>query len=289
MNIKSKLIVRKKEVPENMAIEEYILRTTGIKDVIRQFPAPESSLIDLKTNYSQELKSSVISMANSLNSAKYRSEALREIPDNYEVIPLTYNPSSKSPSLASPVPLSNMEEKKGPGMTEGKDSELDTLSINKLSSFILGTPLEDLLNKIPRTIVRSKIVIHRATMEMNDPRAQLMWHRDGSIFFNLRLLIPIQSSANFGMEYVSSEGDEKSVACFNFLEDHLYAVDTHRPHRYFSRQISGETRIGLVIGVSPWFDYDPEAECWRSNEFYGEVHPLDMIKKGHVISFQSGV
>lgn len=228
-------------------------------------------------------------MANSLNSAKYRSEVLREIPDNYQIIPLAFNPSSKSPSLASPIPLSNIGENRGPGLTEGKNSEQDTLSINKLSFFIHGTPLEHLLKTISRTIVRSKIVIHHATMEMNDPRSQLMWHRDESIFFNLRLIIPIQSSANFGMEYVTFEGSEKSVASFDFLEDHLYALDTHRPHRYFSRQITGETRIGLVIGVSPWFDYDPETECWKSNEFYGEVHPLDMIRRGDVISFQPGV
>jgi hypothetical protein len=40
--------------------------------------------------------------------------------------------------------------------------------------------------------------------------------------------------------------------------------------------------VHLVLGISPWFDYIEEEDCWISNEFYGEMHPHDMLTAGHV-------
>ena len=37
----------------------------------------------------------------------------------------------------------------------------------------------------------------------------------------------------------------------------------------------------MVLG---WFDFDQDSQTYYANEFYGEMHPFDMLAKGHVIS-----
>jgi hypothetical protein len=38
-----------------------------------------------------------------------------------------------------------------------------------------------------------------------------------------------------------------------------------------------------VLGTIPWFDYDEDSRTYYANEFYGEMHPYDMLANGHVV------
>jgi len=44
------------------------------------------------------------------------------------------------------------------------------------------------------------------------------------------------------------------------------------------------TRTHLVIGVSPWYDYNSKNNTWSQNEFFGNKHPFDMLLDGDIIS-----
>jgi hypothetical protein len=59
-----------------------------------------------------------------------------------------------------------------------------------------------------------------------------------------------------------------------------YTFDTHRPHRVFPRERSDIDRVHLVLGFAPWFRYDRGADAWEPNEFYGRVHPFDIVRSG---------
>lgn len=87
---------------------------------------------------------------------------------------------------------------------------------------------------------------------------------------------------------MNSKDGNDSINYFEFQKNHLYAFDTSKPHRYHCKRKSDEVRIGLVVGIVPWFDYDAEKECWISNEFYGKMHPFDMLKHGHILPFELG-
>jgi hypothetical protein len=50
----------------------------------------------------------------------------------------------------------------------------------------------------------------------------------------------------------------------------------------YCKKLSPVDRLHLVYGVSPWFDYNREEQIWESNEFYGEVHPFEMLAQGYV-------
>ena len=48
----------------------------------------------------------------------------------------------------------------------------------------------------------------------------------------------------------------------------------------FCRGRTQATRIHLVLGFAPWFDYIAAEEAWIANEFFGRLHPFDMVAEG---------
>ena len=42
------------------------------------------------------------------------------------------------------------------------------------------------------------------------------------------------------------------------------------------------SRISIVLGFAPWFDYLPEEDAWQANEYLGKLHPFDMLAEGLV-------
>jgi len=42
-------------------------------------------------------------------------------------------------------------------------------------------------------------------------------------------------------------------------------------------------RIFIVLGFNPWFNWLPEEQAWESNDFYGKMHPLDMLIDGLIL------
>lgn len=284
-----KWIIQKKEVPDSMAVEDFIYQNTNLIKLIKDLPLPSENLIKVSINYTESLKAEILDITKKMAGASYVFPSIVSPPTNYHLIPLTYNPASKSRSLSSPLPLTNNNEGKGIGLNSGKNSELDVLNINTPVPFIKNTELEKFFSTIKRSIVKSKIVIHNAEFDSEDIRSQLVWHKDGSIFFNLRILIPIVSSDIFGIEFVAPDATGRDqIESFSFEDNYLYTFDTHRPHRYLCKKVSKDVRIGLVIGICPWFDYDPIQERWISNEFYGKKHPFQMLRDGDILPFSYG-
>ena len=71
-----------------------------------------------------------------------------------------------------------------------------------------------------------------------------------------------------------------------FLQPGLaYTWDTNLPHRVWCREKTTVQRYNLVIGVSPWFDYDEGAQEWRPNEYFRKVSPLDMMEQGLIFDW----
>ena len=47
-----------------------------------------------------------------------------------------------------------------------------------------------------------------------------------------------------------------------------------------------QKRVNIVFGISPWFDWNEEDQSWESNQYYGEVHPIDMLHEGFLVDFK---
>jgi len=99
------------------------------------------------------------------------------------------------------------------------------------------------------------------------------WHRDEPVYENLRIMIPVNTSEEFRLGIKGRPED------INLEPGSAYVLDTHNVHRVYPIKHGNNTRVTVIYGTSPWFDYDPDNRCWSSNEFYGKLHPFEMLQE----------
>jgi hypothetical protein len=101
-------------------------------------------------------------------------------------------------------------------------------------------------------------------------------HTDDSPFEILRVNVSITNNGDFGLQYGCAE------PIFTKPGDNL-VVNTDVRHRAYIRQHNDFLRTNLVIGITPWLDYDQEKDSWSLNKYFGKVHPYDIVKQGLLI------
>lgn len=117
------------------------------------------------------------------------------------------------------------------------------------------------------TFIRSRISLIDNNIKCNSNN---MWHTDESIYENLRINIPILTNNNNILELRYNN-------CI-LKEGYLYSWNTELEHRVYNKKVMNFKRYNLVLGINPWFNFDEYNKCWISNEFYGKVQPLDLLK-----------
>lgn len=160
--------------------------------------------------------------------------------------------------------------------TQLRDSYFDTYGFRTRTPASRAGALGDFLDGFTRTMVRSRVgIIPGAAVDAADPvyQAREGWHRDEPVFENLRLNIPLVTDPNFVFQMAGE-------APYHLAAGSAYTWDTHRAHRVFCTGPTPLTRIHLVLGFAPWFDWVEAEQAWRANAFYGRVHPFDMIADG---------
>lgn len=173
--------------------------------------------------------------------------------------------------------LHNWEGEFEPTKRINKNGYFDTYGFRNLTEGAKNGALGDLLmNKFKRSFVRSRVAVINGknwTPKMQD----FMWHYDEPLHLNLRINIPLQTTKNYVCEV-------KDQGVYHLDPGYAYCWNTTVVHRVYARGPENSERWNLVIGSSPWFDYDPEEDAYVSNEFYGEMHPFDMLVNGHIIT-----
>ena len=148
---------------------------------------------------------------------------------------------------------------------------LDTLGFRRLNDFSPYPALSTLLGGFRRPISRSRIASLFCVSQVSPP--DVGWHVDEPPTTLLRINICIESDADYALEY--QDGPAIPIAAGECL-----VVNTDVQHRVAVRHPSISTRSHLVIGVLPWLDYDADQDAWRLNDFYGRIHPYDMVREG---------
>lgn len=133
-----------------------------------------------------------------------------------------------------------------------------------------------LQNRCKRTLIRSRVAYIDGS-KYTPNAADYQWHCDEPILMNLRINIPITTTSNYEFEIKDSYVGKLEAG-------YGYAWNTEVLHRVYATGYEDTKRINIVLGNSPWFDYDHEQRAYISNEFFGEMHPFDMLAEGHVIS-----
>jgi hypothetical protein len=164
-----------------------------------------------------------------------------------------------------------------------KNSHYDTYGLCYRTPASKHGYLGQFLDTCSRTMVRSavRIINSEATGPANvngEKRAGVTWHRDESMFENLRVNIPLITNPNFVLE-------QEGTPPVHLAAGSAYSWDTNILHRAYALEQTAEpfSRIHLMLGFSCWWDFNEETGKWSQNEFFGKKHPKDMLIDGDVI------
>jgi hypothetical protein len=212
--------------------------------------------------------------------------------DPYLSLSLTYNPDLEDPGVrdvhqATLGTSVNRADEFYYGRT-GRFSKLkhtyfDTYGFRRRTPAARIGALGEFLDQCRLSLVRSRLSLLRGTHE--DARAfEFGWHRDEPVFENLRVNIPLFSHRSYRLQLERSREQpsrrSRTMSSHYLAPGAAYTFDTHRPHRVYATAPCDVDRVHLVLGFSPWFRYDARADAWEPNEFYGRVHPLDLVRCG---------
>ena len=165
-----------------------------------------------------------------------------------------------------------------------KGDYYDTYGFRRLTPAATHGALGVLLRGFLLSPVRSRLSVIGANRS-EASQHNFGWHRDESIFQNLRINIPVWTAPEYLLEIETRQLEIPTSPSPTCETHHLacgqaYSWDTNQPHRVFARSLTPQSRCHLVVGLSPWFDYDPVADSWVPNAYFGEVHPHDLVAKG---------
>jgi hypothetical protein len=159
------------------------------------------------------------------------------------------------------------------------NSHYDTYSLSYRTPASKHEYLGKFLDSCKRTMVRSAVRIIYADQEgpVGDGKyAGVTWHRDESMFENLRVNIPLVTNPIFVLE-------QEGRTPVHLEAGYAYSWDTNISHRAYATTKKPRHRIHLMLGFSCWWDFNEETGAWSQNEFFGKKHPKDMLVDGDVI------
>ena len=223
---------------------------------------------------------------------KTRDEKLK-VDAGYGGIGLTYNPDhndiadydihqqvqgNPTPATGQDNPFSVLQGDNHRKFSK-RNSHYDTYGLSYRTPASKYGALGRFLDTCKRTMVRSAVRIIYADQEGpvgNGKYAGVTWHRDESMFENLRVNIPLLTDPIFLLE-------QEGYPPYHLEAGYAYSWDTHVLHRAYATEKLPKHRIHLMLGFSTWWDFDESTGNWSQNEFFGKKHPKDMLIDGDVI------
>lgn len=279
-----KHVIKVSEVPRFATIFRYIRYKTDIVKKFSRLPKPSQNIyeLDLVGADATALKTQAEAAIQKHGLYGWLSKQGRS-KSSYRSLSLVHNPHATDPEVNqynSTLGSSLIDGRRFfyttwfttllqlRGMT--KNSYYDSFAYN-MPNDIMREEFAELLATFKRTQIRSRLSV--ILPNANDSlHPEYLLHKDEPVYHNVRINIPLTQSTDHFLEIGKEE------VCFKAGK--AYTWDTHMPHRVYG--VSSQPRINLVLGFSPWFDYIPEDDVWVSNQYYGEVHPLDMVRQGFV-------
>lgn len=154
-----------------------------------------------------------------------------------------------------------------------KDDYLDSYGFRSLLPEVANKPnLKMLFDKFKLPVVRSTARTINGSLCYPTPSNDGGMHVDDSPFEVLRINISLSNNGDFGLQYLGTD------PIYTEAGDNL-VVNTDVQHRAFIKQPNNFIRTNLIIGVAPWMNYDKEKDEWSLNEYFGRLHPYDIVNQ----------
>ena len=198
------------------------------------------------------------------------------VSDTYKGFGLTYNPdffddTSRYHQVFG-SPLLHQSFSRGDNTDIGDHKQIvntyyDSFGFRKIDNLIYKE-LGLLLDRFRFPIIRSRVAYIFGHGKTPTDKG---WHLDEPTNEVLRLNIPLQTSDEYAIEvenktYILEVGK-------------VYLWNTRLPHRptIVKKVESLQPRINIVLGISPWLNYDKENDSFSKNEYFGK--PVNEIVK----------
>lgn len=163
----------------------------------------------------------------------------------------------------------------GDAPTAKKGSYHDALSFTKRLPQLHGLEhIGALLDGFNFPVVRSTVrVIDGLSIHPTVPGTTGGMHVDSPTTEVLRINVCVTGTPDFGLEYDNGTliVDEPG---------HAVVVNSDRMHRTWFAGRTDFLRAHLIIDIAPWLTYHQKEDAWSTNEFFGKVHPFDMVRAG---------
>ncbi|MEK9967903.1 MAG: hypothetical protein VW600_02125 [Ferrovibrio sp.] len=279
-------------VPDSETVFDHLNHRFGHADAMRPFLARTSVL----HRYELSFDLSALETACRDVVARYGLRGFRNTADDtaqpaYGSLSLTCNPDNDGDPHSATLGSAHLRngqyfygsEQSRAQMPRLKGDYYDSYGFRRLTPAATYGALGDLLRGFMLPVIRSRLsVIPGDNAEaLKDSYG---WHRDESIFHNLRINIPVWTAPEYMLE-IETVLPQPLPGSATAQRHHLrhgfaWSWDTNLPHRVFASGLTARSRCHLVVGLAPWFDYDPDHDTWSPNRWFGQVHPHDLIAEG---------
>jgi hypothetical protein len=268
-----------KDCPEDMTIVNWLLQNSDWSDQMAKIK-PRISYPKILTFKISNFDADQLTKDYNEASETYGEYGWRHATDEsslYTGISLVYNPNHQDKLNIHASTLGTPKNKKEEfvfGSLEThqvlRNGYFDSYGFNVPTPASNHKSIGELMSRGKLTLIRSRISVLNGKVN-----ASQTWHRDEPVFINTRINIPLTTNDNYLMEI-------KDYPPVNLPVGWAYSWDTHDLHKVYKVKTDNFRRIHLVLGFSPWWNYNPEEQYWLKNEFYGVKHPFDMLADGDV-------
>ena len=151
-----------------------------------------------------------------------------------------------------------------------KNNYYDTFGFRNMHDIIYDN-FKELIDRLNMPMLRSRVAY---LWHHNDIYDNFLdnWHVDEPSFEMLRVNIPLQTRPEFQIRIKGSDWHGNTYEMEKHLEiGKAYIWNTNIPHAYGSVHGAPEDfeRIHLVLGLSTYFDYNKQKDCFIKNKNYG--------------------
>jgi hypothetical protein len=267
-----------KDCPAELSIFDWIYQTSGFHEAVKDVEKQFDNIVEIPHTLDlNQIKKDTIDALDKFGFKGWQTA--RGDSKAYGGLSMVYNPDLKESVDPNQNTLgtriNNPDEfyyDQATKFSTVRNTYFDSYAFRKLAPCITESGLKNLINDFKLSPTRSRIGVLDAFYH-DKVGEEFLWHKDETVFENLRINIPIETDNTFMFQLEDRDP-------IHLKYGNIYTWDTHLPHRVYATKKTQVKRVHLVLGFSPWIDYNSSDDSFVLNDFFGKIHPIDILLSG---------